>query len=99
MRQGHKMHKELENELHQTVTMTQITTAEEMWALRFLNILFGLQELQLHGMAVLLANGETHSRESSLFLDLLASTSYLVSSTKLHTNMKRQRNNYPWMLS
>ena len=75
MRQGHKIHKELENELHETVTMTQITTAEEMWALRFLNILFGLQELQLHGMTVLLAHGETHSRESFLFLDLSASTS------------------------
>ena len=48
MRQGHKMHKELENELHQTVMMTQTPTAEEVWALRFLNILFGLQELQLH---------------------------------------------------
>jgi hypothetical protein len=75
MRQGHKIHKELENELHETVTMTQITTTEEMWALRFLNILFGLQELQLHEMTVLLALGETHSRESSPFLDLSASTS------------------------
>jgi len=78
MRQGHKIHKELENELHQTVTMTQITTAEEMWALRFLNILFGLQELQLHGMTVLLSCGGAHSRESSLFLGFLASTSSLV---------------------
>jgi hypothetical protein len=75
MRQGHKIHKELENELHETFTMTQITTAEEMWALRFLNIHFGLQELRLHGMTVLLALGETHSRESSPFLDLSASTS------------------------
>ena len=74
MRQGNKIHKELENELHETVTMTQIPTAEEIWALRFLNILFGLQELQLHGMTVLVALGETHSRENSPFLDLSAST-------------------------
>ena len=53
MKQGHKIHKELENELHATVAMTQISTAEEIWALRFLNILFSLQELQFHGMTVL----------------------------------------------
>lgn len=52
MRQGHKIHKELENELHETVTFTQVTTPEELWALRFLNILFGLRELQVHGMTV-----------------------------------------------
>jgi len=75
MRQGHKIHKQLENELHQTVTMTQITTAEEIWALRFLNILFGLQELQFHGMTVFLPHGKTHNRESSPFLEFLASTS------------------------
>lgn len=49
---GQIIHKELENELHQTVTFTQITLPEEIWALRFLNILFGLRELQLHGMTV-----------------------------------------------
>lgn len=52
MKQGCRIHKELENELHETVAFTQITTAEEVWALRYLNILFGLRELQLHGMTV-----------------------------------------------
>ena len=52
MRQGHKIHKELENELHETIQFSQITTAEETWALRFLNILFGLRELGSRGMTV-----------------------------------------------
>ena len=52
MRQGHNIHKKLERELHETVRVTHITTAEELWALKFLNILFGLRELELHGMTV-----------------------------------------------
>lgn len=46
------MHKALENELHETVAFTQITTEEEAWALRFLNILFGLRELKHGGKTV-----------------------------------------------
>jgi len=53
MKQGHKIHKELENELHHTIEFTQITTPEETWALRFLNILFGIHELQLQRMTVI----------------------------------------------
>jgi hypothetical protein len=52
MRQGHKIHQALENELHETIQFAQITTAEETWGLRFLNILFGLRELQSRGMTV-----------------------------------------------
>jgi Exonuclease V - a 5' deoxyribonuclease len=52
MRQGNKIHKELENELHETIEITQIMTAEETLALRFLNILFGLRELKSRGMTV-----------------------------------------------
>ena len=52
MRQGHKIHQELEKELHETVQFAQITTAEETWGLRFLNVLFGLRELQSRGMTV-----------------------------------------------
>jgi hypothetical protein len=52
MEQGHKIHKELQNELHETIEFTQITTPEDVLALRFLNILFGINELQLHDMTV-----------------------------------------------
>ena len=52
MVRGDKIHKELEQELHETVRLTQIPTAEEAWALKFLNILFGLWELKVHGMTV-----------------------------------------------
>jgi hypothetical protein len=58
MRQGQKIHKALEMELHETVTLTQITSHDDMWGLRFLNILFGLHELQSHGMTVNLTNSE-----------------------------------------
>jgi hypothetical protein len=52
MKQGHKIHKALEKELHETVILTQTTSPEDIWGLKFLNILFGLHELQLHGMTV-----------------------------------------------
>ena len=52
MRQGTKIHQELENELHETIKFAQIPTAEENWGLRFLNILFGLRELESRGMTV-----------------------------------------------
>ena len=52
MEQGRKMHKVLENELHDTIAFTQVATPEDAWALRFLNILFGLHELQLIGVTV-----------------------------------------------
>ena len=54
MKQGHKIHKALEKELHETVILTQTTSPEDVWGLKFLNILFGLHELQLHGMTVYL---------------------------------------------
>jgi hypothetical protein len=52
MRQGTKIHQELENELPETIKFAQIPTAEEKWGLRFLNILFGLRELESRGKTV-----------------------------------------------
>jgi Exonuclease V - a 5' deoxyribonuclease len=72
MRQGEIIHKELENELHETVPFTQITTNEEIWALRYLNILFGLRELELYGMTVHPSSMLcSQFRENFLYSDIL----------------------------
>jgi hypothetical protein len=52
MKAGDKIHKALEKELHDIVPLTQVTSHEDIWGLKFLNILFGLHELQVHGMTV-----------------------------------------------
>jgi len=52
MKEGHKIHKELENELHVTVAFKQVIAPQDTWGLRFLNLLFGVTELKLLGMTV-----------------------------------------------
>jgi Exonuclease V - a 5' deoxyribonuclease len=52
MVQGNKIHKELENELHEMISLVHIPSSEESWALKLLNILFGLSELETHGITV-----------------------------------------------
>jgi Exonuclease V - a 5' deoxyribonuclease len=52
MVQGHRIHKELEHELHETVNLAHIPNAEEAWGIKFLNILFGLWELNVRGITV-----------------------------------------------
>jgi len=52
MVQGHRIHKELEHELHDTVNLAHIPNAEEAWGIKLLNILFGLWELNFRGMTV-----------------------------------------------
>jgi len=49
---GQVIHKDLENELHESMQFDRVTTAEETWAIKFLNILFGLRKLQLQEMTV-----------------------------------------------
>jgi Exonuclease V - a 5' deoxyribonuclease len=49
---GQMIHKGLEKELHETVTFEQITTREDLWATKLLNILFGIRELELQEMTV-----------------------------------------------
>jgi exonuclease V len=68
MKQGNRIHKALEKELHETVRLTQITSHEDIWGLKFLNILFGLHELQLRGMTVCPMILQTHlKREFPVF--------------------------------
>jgi len=62
------MHKILENELHETIPVTQIMVDEELWALKLLNILFGLRELQLQGKTVRRNQFITYDRESFKYL-------------------------------
>jgi hypothetical protein len=68
---GHIIHQALEKELHETITFQQITTPEETWALRFLNILFGLRELQFQGMTVFQLKTQLIIRENFVSLGLL----------------------------
>lgn len=49
MEQGSKIHKTLENEVHQTVSVS-ITTKEDAWGLRIWNIIQGLRTLQETGL-------------------------------------------------
>jgi hypothetical protein len=52
MIRGNEIHKELENELHETISVSHMGTLEEVWALKFLNVLFGLSELKSQKVTV-----------------------------------------------
>jgi hypothetical protein len=49
---GQIIHKDLEKELHETVTFERITTREDLWATKLLNLLFGIREIELQEMTV-----------------------------------------------
>ncbi|OLL22801.1 Exonuclease V [Neolecta irregularis DAH-3] len=48
MLKGQKVHATLELELHETKPVAHATSTEDRWALRFINILFAISELETH---------------------------------------------------